>query len=48
LLIADMRRWKNARNAAAAVRGDGPNAPNESPGPNPRTPDDGTTPRLAA
>jgi len=48
LLLADMRRQKNAEKAAAEVPGDDPKTPNDGPGPNPRTPSDGTTPRLAA
>jgi hypothetical protein len=48
LLIADVRRRKNASKVATAVAGDDPKTPNDGPGPNPRTPEDGTTPRLAA
>ena len=48
LLLADIRRQKNAQRAATGVTGDGPKTPNDGPGSNPRTPDDGPTPRLAA
>ncbi len=48
LLLADVRRKKNALKAASGVSEDSPKTPNDGPGPNPRTPSDGTSPRLAA
>ena len=48
LLLADVRRQKNAAKAAAKVPEDGPKAPNDGPDPNPIAPDGGTPPRLAA
>ena len=48
LLLADMRRQKNAKKVATQVTGDDPRTPNDGPGSRPRTPDDGTTPQLAA
>ena len=48
LLLADIRRQKNAAKAAAKVPEDDPKTPNDGPGSKPGAPDDGTTPRLAA
>jgi hypothetical protein len=48
LLLADLRRHKNASNASAEAPQNDPKTPNDGPGSRPRTPDDGTTPRLAA
>ena len=46
LLLADIRRQKNAQKVATQVPGDDPRTPNDGPGSRPRTPD-GTT-QLAA
>jgi hypothetical protein len=48
LLLADIRKQKNAAKAATEVPGDDPKTPNDGPGSTPRAPDDGPTPRLAA
>jgi hypothetical protein len=48
LLLADLRKHKNARKASAAARQDDPKTPDDGPGSRPHTPDDGPTPRLAA
>jgi hypothetical protein len=48
LLLADMRKQKNAAKTATTVPNDGPKTPNDDSGPTPRTPNDGPTSRLAA
>jgi hypothetical protein len=50
LILADLRKQRNAKKAASAVPEDNPKTPNDGPGstPTPRTPHDGTTPRMAA
>ena len=47
LILADIRKQRNAQKTANVPSGDIPSTPND-PGSTPRTPDDGTTPRLAA
>jgi hypothetical protein len=47
LLLADMRKHRNAPKEATKVPGDDPKTPN-GPESTPRTPRDGTTPRMAA
>lgn len=48
LLLADIRKRRNASKAAAEVSDEDPKTPDDGPGSRPRTPDDGATPRLAA
>jgi hypothetical protein len=48
LLLADLRRQKNAKKPIADNPTAAPKTPNDDPGRPPRTPDDGPTPRLAA
>ena len=48
LLLADMRRQKNAQKAVSGVPENDPKTPNDGPGSHPRAPQDGATPRLAA
>jgi hypothetical protein len=47
LLLADMHKQRNAAKGATEVSGDDPQTPN-GPESTPRTPRDGTTPRMAA
>jgi hypothetical protein len=48
LLLADLRKQKNAQKWVGEVPENGPKTPNDGPGSHPRAPHDGTTPRLAA
>ena len=48
LLLADLRRQKNAQKSAVNVAESDPKRPDDGPGSRPRTPDDGATTRLAA
>jgi hypothetical protein len=48
LLLADLRKHKNAAKALAELPEHDPKTPDDGPGSRPRTPDDGATPRLAA
>ena len=48
LLLADLRRHKNAQKTVSDVPENDPKTPNDGPGSHPRAPQDGATPRLAA
>jgi hypothetical protein len=48
LLLADLRKHKNAEKAVSEVAENDPKTPDDGPGSRPRTPDNGPTPRLAA
>lgn len=47
-LLADVRKHASAQKPVPALPGEKPESPNDGSDPNPRTPDDGAPPRLAA
>ena len=48
LLIADIRKRKNAEKAVVEVSDNGPKTPDDGPGSRPHAPGDGASPPLAA